>query len=398
MNDFTFLSQFWEGFKVTQVSKSESNINFKLEPNTQGRCHCGLTAISTHDSTWRYINDVSFLGLRVTLKVLTRRIVCSQCGVMTEAIEWLTPYARMTNRLRNYVEGLLNILPIKHISEHTGLHWHTVKEIDKRKLAREIKEPDWSSITRLAMDEFAVFKGHRYATVIVNADTYQVLWIGEGRSRKQIRPFFELLGKDNCKNIEAVAMDMNTAFDLEVNEHCPNARVVYDLFHVVAKYGREVIDRVRVDQANQLRHDKKARHWVKRSRWVLLKNRANLTGSQESHLDQLLAMNKDLMTTYVLGEQLKELWYCDSEEQSQHLWDVWWQQAQESGLKPLLDFARKLKPYVHGIVATATYQMNTCTLEGMNNKIKLIKRMAYGYRDSAYFFLKIKAAFPGKAR
>ena len=193
-------------------------------------------------------------------------------------------------------------------------------------------------------------------------------------------------------NNERVCNDIAT-------KHCQHWRtIVYDLFHVVAKYGREVIDRVRVDQANQLKHDKKARRWVKRSRWVLLKNRANLTDAQENHLDKLLAMNKDLMTTYVLGEQLKELWYCDSEEQSHQLWEVWWQQVQESGLKPLLDFARKLKPYVHGIVATATYQMNTCTLEGMNNKIKLIKRMAYGYRDSAYFFLKIKAAFPGKAR
>ncbi|WP_198360707.1 transposase, partial [Thalassotalea crassostreae] len=108
--------------------------------------------------------------------------------------------------------------------------------------------------------------------------------------------------------------------------------------------------------------------------------------------------NKDLMTAYILGEQLKELWYCESIEQSQSLWEVWWQQVQDSKLKPLLDFARKLKPYIHGIVSSAKYRLNTCTLEGMNNKIKLIKRMAYGYRDSEYFFLKIKAAFPGKAR
>ncbi len=193
-------------------------------------------------------------------------------------------------------------------------------------------------------------------------------------------------------------MDMNTAFDLEVQAHCPNAKIVYDLFHVVAKFGREVMDRVRVDQANKLKQDKKARHWVKRSRWVLLKNRGNLNRRQDSYLTEILNINKDLMTTYILGAQLKELWYCESERDAKGLWEAWWAQVQESGIKPLKEFARKLKPYLHGIIASASYPLNTCTLEGINNKIKLIKRMGYGYRDTDYFFLKIKAAFPGKPR
>jgi len=96
---------------------------------------------------------------------------------------------------------------------------------------------------------------------------------GEGRSREAIRPFFEWLCPDRCANIEAVDMDMNTAFDLEVQQQCPKARVVYDLFHVIAKYGREVIDRVRVDEANRLRDDRRQRQVVKRSRWLLLRNR-----------------------------------------------------------------------------------------------------------------------------
>ncbi|CAM3969092.1 ISL3 family transposase [Vibrio neonatus] len=193
-------------------------------------------------------------------------------------------------------------------------------------------------------------------------------------------------------------MDMNTAFDLEVQTHCPNARIIYDMFHVVAKFGREVMDRVRVDQANQLKADKKARRWIKRSRWVLLKNRENLNAKQQSYLDEILSINRDLMITHLLGALLKELWYCESEKQAQGLWEVWCQQVRESGIQPLINFARKLKPYLHGIVASASYHLNTCTLEGINNKIKLIKRMGYGYRDTEYFFLKIKAAFPGKPR
>jgi len=219
-----------------------------------------------------------------------------------------------------------------------------------------------------------------------------VLWIGEGRSRESIRPFFEELGQ-HCEQIEAVAMDQNSAFDLEVKAHCPNAEVVYHLFHGVAKYGREVIDRVRVDQANELREDKPARQAVKRSRWLLLKNKDNLSDENAVKLKELMDANESLAQVYVLKEQLKELWRCASPWQAFKLWRNWWRLSRESGLKPLLAFAKKLKPYLRGILASAKYPLNTSVLEGMNNKIKVIKRTAYGFRDTQYFFLKIKHAF-----
>ena len=241
------------------------------------------------------------------------------------------------------------------------------------------------------MDEFALFKGHRYATVVVNAENRQVLWTGEGRSRKDIRPFFRWLGK-HCKQIRAVAMD------LEVQKHCPNARVIYDLFHVVAKFGRDVIDRVRVDQANLLRQDKPARKVIKRSRWLLLRNRDNLTDEQTIRLNELLEVNQSLLIVYLMKDQLKELWYAPSEKEAEQRWRLWFNQARESGIEPLIRFAKRLQPYINGIIASASYRLNTSVIEGINNRIKVIKRMAYGFRDNEYFFLKIKAAFPGLPR
>ncbi|MEZ8680760.1 ISL3 family transposase [Vibrio splendidus] len=397
MPNHTFLSSFWEGFQIVKSHQTASLITLTLKPNSEAKCLCGLEAEAIHEYQWRHVKEAMLLGIPVELSVQTRRIKCRDCGIKTESLSWLEPYARITKRLKNYIEQLLPLLPIKHISQLTSVHWHTIKEIDKRRLQQVVPSVKWEELRQLVMDEFAIFKGHRYATVIADAKTHQVIWIGLGRSRKDIRPFFELLGKHG-NNIEAVAMDMNTAFDLEVQAHCPNAKIVYDLFHVVAKFGREVMDRVRVDQANKLKQDKKARQWVKRSRWVLLKNRGNLNTQQDSYLTEILNINKDLMTTYILGAQLKELWYCESEVHAKGLWEAWWAQVQESGIKPLKEFARKLSPYLHGILASASYPLNTCTLEGINNKIKLIKRMGYGYRDTDYFFLKIKAAFPGKPR
>ena len=131
---------------------------------------------------------------------------------------------------------------------------------------------------------------------------------------------------------------------------------------------------------------------------MLLRNRGNLTDEQAVKLDDLLAANAPLTTVYVLKAQLKELWYAPDEDEARRRWNEWHTLAMDSRLPPLIAFAKRLAPYIEGIVASAIYQLNTSVLEGMNNRIKVIKRMAYGYRDFPYFFLKIKAAFPGKAR
>ena len=128
-------------------------------------------------------------------------------------ISWLPERQRYTTTLSVWVESLVRLLPIKHVAQLTGLHWHTVKNIDYRRLLRERTEPQRHTLRRLVMDEFALFKGHRYATVVMDADTQQVLWVGEGRSRAAFRPFFVWLGAEGCAAIQSVAMDMNTALD-----------------------------------------------------------------------------------------------------------------------------------------------------------------------------------------
>ena len=391
---------FWEGFNASSLQKTSHWAHIHLTPDNAKVAHCSVcrrACSSIHDTTLRQVRDRDLFDKRVMLHVPVRRVNCSRCGIKVEYIAWIGRYSRLTDRLASYVESLCKILPIKHIANLLELSWHTVKAVDKRRLAREVKPPHWPSIKRLVMDEFALFKGHRYATVVADADTHQVLWVGIGRSRREIRPFFEWMG-EHCKHIEAVAMDMNTAFDLEVQLHCPQAVVVYDLFHVVAKYGREVIDRVRVDEANRHREDKPARRRIKRGRWILLKNQSNMTNQQQNYLDELLEANTSLMTVYVMKEQLKELWYCDSQQQAEEQWTLWCRQVHESGIQPLIRFAKLLKPYFHGIKSSALHRLHTSGLEGINNKIKVIKRMAYGYRDTDYFFLKIRAAFPGNRR
>lgn len=319
-------------------------------------------------------------------------------GPRLERLDWLGRYQRVTQRFADACEKLLRSSNVQAVAAFYDLGWHTVKSIDKMRLQARVLEPDWSGIRYLAMDEFALHKGHRYATVVVDPIARQVLWIGQGRSRETARAFFEQMPPGAAERIEAVAIDMTTAYELEIKAHCPQAEVVYDLFHVVAKYGREVIDRVRVDQANLLRHDRPSRRVLKSSRWLLLRNRSNLAPEQTLRLKELLAANEPLLCVYLLRDQLKQLWFYRKPAWATRAWEQWCGHAQESGIPALQLFAKRLQSYWHGILARCRHPLNTSVVEGINNTIKVIKRRAYGYRDEEYFFLKIRAAFPGNPR
>jgi transposase len=286
-------------------------------------------------------------------------------------------------------------LPIKHVAEYFGLHWNTVKAIDKAYLAATLGSVDLRNVETIAMDEFAIQKGHRYATVVVDPATKRVLWTGRGRGREDVRPFFELLGEAGRQRLQAVAMDMNPAYEEEVRSQCPAAEVVYDLFHVVAKFSREVIDRVRVDEANRLKRDKPARKIVKSARWLLLRNRENVKPADRVRLAELLRANRRLLTVYVLKDDLKRLWRYTYTAAARRFWRQWYHRAIRSRIEPLKKFARNLKHRLDGVLAHCRWPLHTSLLEGINNKIKVLKRMAYGYRDDQYFFLKIRQAFPG---
>jgi transposase len=394
----------WEGYRVEAIERREGPQVWiflgRVPRGTAMICDgCGQAAERVHDVETRVVRDLPILDAATWLSVPRRRVACRGCGPRLERLSWLDRHARVTRRLGASVVRLCRVLPVKQVAAFFGLHWSTVKTLDKAALQAALDPVDLSGVELLAMDEFAIQRGHRYATVVIEPTTRRVLWVGRGRTREDIGPFFDLLGQTGCGRIKAVAMDMNAAYANEVRERCPKAEIVYDLFHVVAKYGHDVIDRVRVDEANRLRDDKKARKVVKTARWLLLRNRENVTRPADRvRLDELLAANHALMTVYVLKDELKQLWRQTTKYAARVAWQAWADKALASRIPPLVRFARKLAPYLAGILASAAWRLNTSVLEGINNRIKVIKRIAYGFRDDAYFFLKIRDAFPGIPR
>jgi transposase len=318
--------------------------------------------------------------------------------VKTEPLEWLPERCGYTQRLADVVAlACREVRSISAIADAFGLSWDTVKRIDKDRLAGALNPPDFTGVRHVALDEFSIRRRHTYATIFLDVERNRVLWVCRTREKQAVKYVFEqVFGKAVCESIEAVSMDWWEGYEQAVRECLPHAEVVWDLFHIVKKYNHDVIDRVRLDEAQRCQTAEEQRT-MKKTKFILLKNRANLTGDEPARLKELLAANKHLATTYILRDALKKLWDYQYPKAAQKWFDGWYRSATHSRIEPLKRFAHSLKARLDGILAHCKFRIHTGTLEGINNKVKVIKRVAYGFRDTDYFFLKIRAHFAGTA-
>jgi transposase len=324
------------------------------------------------------------------------RVLCPDCGVKTEVLDWLERSRRHTRRLAQAVAlACREVRSIKAIAEAFHLDWHTVKTIDKAALESDINPPDFSGLKHLAIDEFSIKRRHTYGTIFLDVARNRVVWVCATREKQAVVDVFDnVFGKEVCAGIEAVSMDWWRAYDEAVAQCLPNAKIVWDFFHVVKKYNVEVIDRVRLDQARRCQTLTEQRS-LKKTKFILLKNRRNLLGDELGRLKDLLRVNRRLAAVYILRDGLRRLWEYRYQGCALRWFRSWYARAIRSRIDPLKRFARALKKRLDGVLAHCRYPIHTGTLEGINNKVKVIKRVAYGFRDQDYFFLKIRAHFTG---
>lgn len=169
---------------------------------------CDESVEAIHDRSVRRIRDLPVFDAAVELRVPRLRLACPRCGPRLERLDWLDRHTRVTRWLAESVARLCSVSSLLHAARWFGLNWKTVKQIDFRHLDRTLGPVDLTSITVIAMDELAIRKGHRYATVVVEPQRKRVLWVGHGRARTDVRPFFKQLGAQGCQRVRAVAMDM----------------------------------------------------------------------------------------------------------------------------------------------------------------------------------------------
>lgn len=389
-----------QGFSVGRVSthKHEDGVALMIElvrKQERYRCRCGNEFTSYYDCDERCVRDLSYgVFARSYLSFYQVRVECPDCGVLTEDLDWVGPRVEYSMRLAALVAlACQEIRSIKAVAKQFGLDEKTVKKIDKSALEEELPDPSEASPKILCVDEFSIRRRHRYATTVVDFEKKSVPYLAKDRTKESLAGFYQALGKDKCAAIEAVAMDMWKPYEAATREHCPNAVIVYDPFHLIAAYGREVIDKVRVEETAKARG--RALEVIKGSRYLLLKNRSNLDREHDepARLADLLSINRRLNKVYVLKDDLKQLWFYKSEAWARKWFEHWYHRAIRSRIEPLKKFAQRLKEHLPGIMAHCRYPIHTSFIEGINNKIKVIKRVAYGFTDLDYFFLKIRGAF-----
>ena len=363
-------------------------------------------------------------GMAQELTFVCHRYECRQCGKkFTEEVPLRHPGTKVTDRAARWIQAMLRFkVSIRSIQELTGIHWETIRklhlEIMESTLEKHMAELRASGYRPrlLAVDEFAIHKGHTYATCVMDLETGEVLWVGEGRSKEDFERFFAETDPAFLSGVMAVAMDMNASYHILVKEHLPQARIVYDRYHMQAQFGRDVLGVVRLTEARahkekadalqksltqlqgeerkqakeEARQERQQYTRVKRARWALLKNPDNLRESQAAHLTDILDAHSDLAVCYAMKEEMCSLFDLRDAVVAETAWKKWFAAAKESGIPALVRFAELKEKRIDGLIAHAIYPISTGKLEGFNNKIKVAKRLAYGYRDNHFFFTLVR--------
>jgi transposase len=372
---------------------AETHIQAQPDKRFQPVCHeCGRKASGVHSWTQRKIRDLSLSSARTWITCQYRKVFCAHChGIHIEDLELFHPDLRVTTRMARYIYQLCRFMTVSEVAFHLGLDWKTVKAVDKFYLEHNYGQPELNGLRILAVDEIAIRKGHRYLTVVLNYLNGHIVFVGKDRKAKTLKRFFNKLSVGQRKAIEAVTMDMWDPFIKAVKKKLPQAKIVFDLFHVVANFSR-VIDQVR--NAEYRRASKEDKAVYKGARYLLLKNSKNVRSKDHrQQLKELLALNEVINTVMILKDKLKHIWTYRSRTWAEKAINQWCALARSLNHPSVSAFARMLERYHYGIVNHCDYPVHNGKLEGVNNKIKVIKRKAYGFHDLRYFTLKIYQAF-----
>ena len=407
--------------------KSETTLRLESEKKTSDViCPCCGKHVHVYDNNQMRLRSMPIeVGTILNVEVKYHRYRCAGCGkTFSEEICFKYPRTRITTRAAKWVQELLRWhLPISSVHEITGIHWETIRNIHrqymeemldgrKKELQGTAYKPQY-----LAVDEFAIHKGHRYATCVMDLANGDVLWVGQGRSKECFERFFTDIDLKYLSEVKAIAMDMNASYNMLVEKYLPTVEIVYDRYHMQAQFGKDVLGAVRLAEArshqatakmieeelpgekdirkrrilrSQAREERSKYAKLKGSRWTLLTNSDNLSAGNAAALNSILEEHSDLALCYAMKEEMCNLFDLTDPDEARERWKAWFDGAKASSIPALARFAELKEKRLDGLVAHAKHNITTGKLEGFNNKIKVAKRIGYGYRDEDYFFTLIR--------
>lgn len=363
-------------------------------PHSEGKktvCgSCGLLHHTFYDRKTRWIRDLPCADQRIYLEVEIRRVSCRRCGkVKQERLDWLADYPFCTKRFAFYVGRRCRDSTIQDVAQEFHLDWRTVKALEMQYMREVLRRAGTPGPKVIGLDEVSVRKGQDYRIVVSDLVRHRPIWFGgKDRSEASLDLFYEGLGARKGRKIELAVMDMWKPFLKSTRKNIPQAAILFDKFHVMRSLG-EALDEIR--KSENARLTGKKREYIKGQKYTLLSRRENLTKNGRASLKKLLKANKRLNTAYVLKESFSQLWEYRQEGWARRFFDNWRAALKWQRLKPYEDFAKKIDNHWDGIASYCQWEdkVSLGFVEGLNNKIRVIQRRAYGLRDEEYLKLKV---------
>lgn len=392
-NDLLYTAIGMKSYIPLSVLDRRGELKLNMSPPPSAICcpHCRSKEVIRRGAVDRKVYAPP-IGLRMTTLIIkTPRVECRHCErVSTIVLPKVVPLKNHTKSFARLVVDLRKVMTIADVAMYLRVSETMVRGIDKAYLQRKFAKPKLRQLKNLAIDEISVRKGFVFLTIVMDLVSGAVVFVGKGKGEKSLRPFWKRLRGSRAK-IKAVATDMSSAYYKAVRENLPQAAHVFDRFHIV-KLMNEKLTTLR-RELHRDAEDGPEKVALKKTRWLLLKNPHHLDPdrNEQQRLEQALTLNRPLAIAYYLKEDLRQLWEQTNKREAGKFLTDWCARAHASGIKVLAAMATTLNTHRNGILAWYDHPISTGPLEGTNNKIKTLKRQAYGFRDPEYFHLKIYA-------
>ncbi len=331
------------------------------------------------ERVWRDLDSIEFMTF---IHATPPRISCPEHGVREAVMPWTEKRSRFTLRFETMSIRMLQNIDTYNFTEIMHLTWQQAWNIIERavKRGRERKKGHPSMI---GIDEKSYKKGHRYITLVYDMTNNSVDYIAYERKKKSLDEYYETLSEDELANIEAVSMDMWDPFMSSTMEHVPDAesKMVFDRFHVM-KHVNEAVDKTRKEENRKLVKD--GIMDLSGTRYIWLYSSENLPERYRERYNEL--RKADLLTgkAYSMKENIRNLWNMPTPDEGMKYWESWYSWVIHSSVDAMKDVARMMKVHLTSIMNYFIHRITNARAEGINSKIALIEKMAYGYRNKEH--------------
>jgi len=342
---------------------------------------CGRPVRRLYDRrvrTWRHLD---FAGMAVHLRYGLRRVECKRCGIVSELVPWAEHNSGFTRAFEEAVAWMAQRMDQSSVCALMGIAWRTVGRIAARVVERLGPTDRLDGLTHIGIDELSYRRHHKYLTVVTDHLRGRVVWVAEGRSADTLGKFFDALGDERAAKLKVVTLDMCEAYIGALQKRAPQAKLVFDRFHV-QRLAHDALDAVRRAQVRERKGTPEGKA-IKKTRFVLQKRPWRLNLDEEERLSAVQRTNQALYRAYLLKESLATVFDEPVVEIARERLRQWMAWATRSRLAPFRKVARTLRRHLDGVLGYVATGLSNARAEGLNGKIRTITRRAYGFHDAS---------------